>query len=100
MKKLALLLLITGLQLSSSAQTWPLSGWPFSLTTGQYWGQSLAPDYGYTNYGYYNFLTNSMINDVLTSSNNFYDAPPLNPKSIWRIKSTTILEHASESSMY
>ena len=80
MKKLALLLTLSITTFVGYSQTWPISGWPYTVANGQYWSQSsFVPNYGTSDYNFYNFFTNSMINDVLRSTNKFYDAPPLDP---------------------
>jgi len=79
MKKLALFFLLAGLHLTISAQTWPINGWPFTVTTGSFWSSNAISGPGSSDLPYYNYFTNGMLNDLLTSSNNFYDAPPLDP---------------------
>ncbi|MCE2963090.1 MAG: hypothetical protein ACK5UE_06795 [Chitinophagales bacterium] len=80
MKKLALLFLLAGLQLSTSAQTWPIGGWPgwpVSVATGSQWNNPELIN-GIVNMNYYGNNINLMIYDLLNSTNNFINNPPIN----------------------
>lgn len=79
MKKLALFISLAFISYSINAQQWPVSGWPYTVTTGSFWNSPILTGPGSADFSFYNYQTNGMINDLLTSTNNFYNSPPLDP---------------------